>query len=406
MNQKNAATLTLVQLILPLYLPTFLLSVAQSTMIPVLPLFADSFHAGYGWIGLVLAGESIGMLVGDIPAGMLQRKYGARTTMLFGVLIWALSAICQYFSGHIALIFLFQMIGGFGFSFYGMGRLLMISERLAAENRGQAVSLIGGVFRMGRVIGPVTGGLFAGHFELRSAYLFFFAIVMLTFVVVRLFMPQIYPVDAEHTSTKLKHVFKGQASVFLTAGTGQFLLSLLRSGPRVIIPLYGANMLGLGVDQIGSIISIAAILDVALFIPAGWIMDHLGRKFSVIPSVALLGLCLFLIPFTGGYMGLLWAAIVGGVGNGISSGFIMTMGADLAPQAIRGEFLGIWRLIGDGGTTSSPLILGGLADLVSLAHTSWIMSAFGLVAVVLFAFRVPETLKAPIWRRRKRIIRS
>jgi MFS family permease len=401
MQLSSSKTLTLRQLILPLYLPTFLLSIAQSTMIPILPLFADSFQVGYSWIGIALAGEGIGMLLGDLPAGMSLRKLGARKTMLSGVMVWGICTLLLYWANHIVWVFALQVIGGFGFSFYGVSRLLMISEKLPSSLRGQAVALIGGVFRMGRVVGPIAAGLLAVHFQLRSGFIFFFLVVILSFLVLRLFMPEIYPESNPSMKNPIGTMLKGHTSILLRGGSGQFILSLLRNGPRVIIPLYGANVLGLGVEQIGGILSIAALLDMALFLPAGWIMDNFGRKFSVIPSVAFLGVSLLLIPFTSSYSGLLLVALIGGAGNGISAGLIMTMGADFAPPAYRGEFLGVWRFIGDSGSTTSPLILGALADLISLQQTSFVMSGFSVVGVFLFALMVPETLRNPIWHRRR-----
>ena len=69
-----------------------------------------------------------------------------------------------------------------------------------------------------------------------------------------------------------------------------------------------------------------------------------------------------------------------GLGNGIGSGTMMTLGADLAPAPGHGEFLGVWRLIGDVGSTGGPLVVGALADAVGLA-----LAAFGLAGVGVLA---------------------
>ncbi|MBI9049780.1 MAG: MFS transporter [Anaerolineaceae bacterium] len=398
-TEKNKA-MTIRQLILPLYLPTFLLAVAHSTMTPILPLFADSFKVGYSWIGLVLAGQGLGTLLGDVPAGMILHRLGIRKTMFVGVLTWGLCTLSLFWVNQIWMVFILQIIGGFGFSFYGVARMLLISDKLPSQFRGRAVSLVGGVFRMGRVVGPFVAGLLAVNFELRSGFIFFFLMVCLAFIVLFFFMPEFILAGKNHEKGSIGSVARENKKIFLTGGSGQFILSLLRSGPRVIIPLFGVKVLGLAVDDIGAILSLTALLDMFLFIPAGWIMDNLGRKFSVVPSIALLGISLFLIPFTTSYNGLLAMALIGGFGNGISAGLIMTLGADFAPAALRGEFLGIWRLIGDGGNSASPLIVGALADLLSLQQTTIALSGFSILGVLIFAFTMPEPLKYPIWRRR------
>ena len=46
-----------------------------------------------------------------------------------------------------------------------------------------------------------------------------------------------------------------------------------------------------------------------------------------------------------------------GFGNGIGSGMIMTLGADYSPAVGRAQFLGVWRLLADLGSTSGPALL-------------------------------------------------
>ena len=68
MSLNKAETLRQHPLILPVYLPTFLISLAGGIMTPVLPLYLREFEVGYGLVGLVLSGQAIGMLISDIPS--------------------------------------------------------------------------------------------------------------------------------------------------------------------------------------------------------------------------------------------------------------------------------------------------------------------------------------------------
>jgi sugar phosphate permease len=87
-------------------------------------------------------------------------------------------------------------------------------------------------------------------------------------------------------------------------------------------------------------------------------MDRLGRKVAIVPCFAIQGLVMLLLPLAGGFAGLLAVAAVRGFANGLGSGVMMTVGADLAPSGSRGEFLGVWRLVGDAGGSGAPLALG------------------------------------------------
>ena len=81
-----------------------------------------------------------------------------------------------------------------------------------------------------------------------------------------------------------------------------------------------------------------------------------------------------------------------GLGNGLGSGTMMTLGADLAPAEARGEFLGLWRFIGDIGNAGGPMVVGHIADLAGLATAPLIVAGIGLAGAGILGGLVPETL--------------
>jgi len=194
-----------------------------------------------------------------------------------------------------------------------------------------------------------------------------------------------------HTS-HLIEITRTYAGILTTAGIAQLLAQMIRTGRNSIIPLYAADVVGLDVQSIGWIITLSAAIDMAFFYPAGVIMDRYGRKYASVPSFLIQGIGMALVPLTFSFETLLMAGLVIGFGNGIGSGTMLTLGSDLAPKESMGEFLGVWRLIGDLGGTGAPLAVGGVADLVGLAMSALVMGLVGLGAGALLAFVVPETL--------------
>jgi len=71
---------------------------------------------------------------------------------------------------------------------------------------------------------------------------------------------------------------------------------------------------------------------------------------------------------------------------------MMTLGADLAPERARGEFLGLWRFIGDGGSAASPLVVGAIAEAMGLVFAPLGVAAIGFSGAAILGFLVPETL--------------
>ena len=160
----------------------------------------------------------------------------------------------------------------------------------------------------------------------------------------------------------------------------------------MFIPLWGESI-GLSVAEVGLAMSASGIADMLLFYPTGVVMDRLGRRWAAASSIAVMSLSLALMPLSGNFLSLLLIGILAGAGNGMGSGFLMTMGTDLAPKRGAGEFIGLWRLIGDVGTAAGPAVIGAVAGILSLAIAGPVVGLFGLGGAALFVFSVKETLR-------------
>jgi MFS family permease len=383
-------------LYLSIYLPAFILAFCKGMLIPILPLYASSFGISYGLIGLILAGEAIGMLVGDLPAGSLLRRLDRKWVMLLGLSLLIVSVLALFWAQNVWQLILFRFSAGVGTALWNISRHAFITEMIRTETRGRSIATLGGIFRLGSFAGPAVSGVVAASFGLKAPFLLYTGLAIVGALVTAVFIktsPQVSVRMAHGTYNHLLELLRVHRHTFLNAGLGQLLAQIIRSGRFVILPLYAANVLGLDVQAVGWIMSFSSLIDTLMFYPAGLLMDRLGRKSAIVPSLIILGLGMALIPLAADFGTLMVAASVVGFGNGLGSGSMMTLGADLAPKESLGEFLGVWRLIGDGGATSGPLAIGGLADALDLSVAPFVIAAIGLVAASVFAFRVPETLK-------------
>ena len=384
-------------LILPLYIPSILIAISWGIREPILPLYVREFGASYGLVGLVLSGEAIGMLIADLPSGMVIRWLGQKRTMVVGLALSALGGVALFWAQSVPELLLYRIAGGVGFSLYGVARHAYVAERVTVGQRGRAVALLGGVFRIGRFVGPTIGGFIGETFNLRVPFLLMAGLMGLALLVVILFLPKSavsQSIEGQSFKTYLQQlgaVARENGRILLPVGSGQLLAQMVRTGPSILFPLYGADVLGLDVGDIGAVISIGAAVDMTLFYPTGIIMDRLGRKFAIVPAFFLQAIGLMLIPLTQSFRGLAFMAGLIGFGNGLSSGTMMTLGADLAPPESRGEFLGMWRLIGDTGGMLGPIVGGAIAGWLALPIAAIVMGSSGMLSSLIFATLVPET---------------
>jgi MFS family permease len=329
---------------------------------------------------------------------VFMRRLGQKETMLVGAAVAALATAALFLAGSVPTAVALRIIAGFSRALFTVSRHAYVAGIASVGRRGRAIALFGGLMRIGSFLGPLAGGVMAASYGLRSTFLVFGAANLAAMAAMAVFVrasseERSAPSLRGHADLLLT-TLKERYRVLIASGGGQLLAQMIRAGRSAIIPLYAADVVGLDVTAIGAIVSLSSAVDMSLFYPAGWIMDHLGRKFAIVPSFLIQAVGMFLIPFTTSFGSLLAAAAVIGFGNGLGSGSMMTLGADLAPKHARGEFLGIWRLIGDVGQTGGPILVGQVADLVALPTAAWAIGAAGLCAGLIFWRLVPEPLKA------------
>jgi len=389
-------------LILPFYVPAFMLFLGSALLSPVLPLYAEDFEVSYAWIGAVASARALGMLLMDVPSGLLLRRLGHKRAILLGMAVTVGFRAAMSWAGSIQEAFVYQLVSGFGMALYSIARHAYVTERAPKSNRGRSMALFGGLVRIAGFIGPSIGGFVAAWMGLRVPFVVAGLVSVPAVLSVALFMPdgsaKATPSLEGRTSqprrtepVDLVEMLRGQARLLVPAGLGHVFVQTVRSGRGIIIPLYAANVLGLDVEQVGLLLTISAAVEMTVFWPAGWLMDNLGRKYSFVPSFALQAIGMACVPLAGGFAGLLACASLIGLGNGLSSGGMLTLGSDLAPDNARGEFLGVWRLIGDVGATAGPAVVGFVADGLALPFAALTLAVAGVLAALTFGVLLPET---------------
>jgi len=172
----------------------------------------------------------------------------------------------------------------------------------------------------------------------------------------------------------LRAIVREHRSLLRSLGLAVVLIGIVRGARTTVLPLWTVH-LGMSPTTTSLIFGLSGAVDMLLFYPSGRVMDLRGRLWIGIPSMLTMMVAFALLPVTGTLATVAVVAMLLGFGNGIGSGIIMTLGADVAPDAYRSQFLGVWRLLGDSGNAAGPLILSAGAALGSLAAGVWVIAA-------------------------------
>ncbi len=398
---------------LPALLPTLLFSTGEGAIIPIIPTVADNLGASLAIAGLVAAAITVGELAGNIPSGWLVARIGERPAMIGAAALSVIGlVICLLSPNAVALGFGIFLVGLSG-AVFALARHAFLTSFVPIVYRARALSTLGGVFRLGFFLGPflTAGGI---HLFGSPAVAFWIHLVMCTaaaIVLVTLPDPtksfgavrtvrgadgrqlREGEVLAEKESTGLFRTIALNRAVLTRLGAGAALIGAMRSSRAVIVPLWAVSI-GLGGSTTAIIIGIAGAVDFALFYSSGQIMDRFGRLWSALPSMIGLAVGHLVLAFTHDLTGATsWfvaATMLLALANGLGSGILMTLGADLADKTNPAPFLGAWRFTGGLGGAGAPLAIAGITAITSLSLAAGVMGVIGLIGAGILLRYLPR----------------
>ncbi|HEU5484118.1 MAG TPA: MFS transporter [Microlunatus sp.] len=378
MDPDPSDTFSWRQVAIPVYGPTLLVSIGAGAILPLVALSARDLGASVGVAALVVAMLGIGQLVGDLPAGALAARIGERRALIIACLVDVAALIGAYLAPSVILLTAAVFVAGLANAVFGLARQAYLTAAVPMRVRARAMSTLGGIFRIGSFIGPFVGAIIVTHRDIASAYVFA-AVTSLAAAGLAALLPDL-PVPAEQPGRStavpdrptVLSVLAAHRRVLLTLGSGVLLLSAARATRQVIVPLW-AEAQGVDAATTSVIFGISAGVDMLLFYPGGAIMDRYGRAAVTVPAMITLGVGFVLLPLTHTPVTIGLIACLMGLGNGISSGVVMTLGADAAPIEGRSQFLGGWRLCADLGNALGPLAIGGISAVATLGLATVVM---------------------------------
>lgn len=400
-----------------IYGPTILFALGEGAVIPLLPVFASQLGADVPTAALVASALVVGQLCGNIPAGWAVARAGERVTMAIGGAVAMAGVAGVALAPNLAVLTASVFVIGFCAAVFGLARHSFMTTRVPLAFRARALSLLGGSFRLGMFVGPFIAAALLAVFGDEHATVWFFGVCLVATVLLVLLAPdpETQPVigapgraaadEAEDTGEAVTGSIPTNArtGVFRTMwrhrrvlsrlGLAAASLSAVRSARQVVLPLWGVSI-GLDAQTIALVVGISGAIDFALFYASGQVMDRFGRLWAALPAMILMGAGFVALSFTHDLsQAAMWFALfaaVLGVGNGLSSGILLTLGADVAPPADPAPFLGSWRTLTDAGGAVAPLIVSALAAVASLPVATAAMGIVGLVGAAAFVRWVPR----------------
>jgi MFS family permease len=394
-----------------LYAGTFF-SGAWAMILPTIPVLARQFGVSAGGAAQIVTAFAAGKFVGTIIAGMLLDRMGTRVALVGGPLVASLAALSVVWTPWFFVILFLAMIMGAADSLWATAREVAGIDLAHRSQRGRVISGLHGVHTIGAAFSPFAGGWLTETFGFEAAFAGYAVATVLSVPLGFVGPAAALPPQAEKTKDAprgwspsaiiqrlraIKDLYREIDPNLRPTYCAITFATLVNQSQRVIVqsmlPLYAAYYLHLAPTQIGMLFTVSGIIVFAMIIPAGFLMDRVGRKWCTVPSTAIPGLVFFLIPMTGSFAQLAILVGVTGLAQGLSLGSLATSTYDVVPAHARGRLQALRRTIAELGSGVAPLIGGYMANAYNPGVPFLMYAPLLILSATLLAVVGKETLR-------------
>lgn len=382
------------RLLVPVYFPWAMATLGSGVLLPVLPLYLEQSGVRLSLIGLVTAAAGIGSVLGGLPASSLAERRGTDRLLAVALIIMAGTAALLGVTDAVVALVVLRVAYGFGHSGISQSRQLVVARSVGVGLRGRVNSWIGGTHRLMFVFGPLLGGFVYDRWGEGAAFALAGGLTSLGLAF--LILPggrDDHPVSAPKERTRIGPSLWRHRRRLAIASLGPILVMSARQGRHVVVPLIG-DELALDPVAIGVLVAAGTTADFLLFPISGYVMDRWGRLQSMVPAFLFMALGLVLLGLADSVTQAVVAGIVIGVGNGLSSGTMLTLSTDLAPPDEPGPFIAGFQTLSAAGSFSGPLLVGWVADVYGLGTAAIALAVTLAVGVAWIALVIGETGKS------------
>lgn len=375
--------------VLVLGMIAFSVAVGFGVMVPVLPVYAQSFGVGAFEASAVISAFALMRLVSAPVVGPLIDRLGERPVLVTGVLVVAASTALAALAGSYWPFLVLRGVGGIGSAMFTVSSMTLLLNTVTPRMRGRAAGFFQGGFLLGGMTGPAVGGLLA-QISLTAPFWFYAATLtvagLIGLVVLRSSGRHREAATGEDVRPMRRVLADSRYQAALVAALGQGWTSFgVRSA---LVPLMVVGALGRDPGWTGIAFAVSAVVQTLALGPAGRFVDTTGRRPAMVAGGAISALAILGVSLSGHIAVLIVALAVYGVGSALLG---------TAPAAAVGDAAGgrsgtpvaVFSMVSDLGAIVGPLLAGWIVDRGSYPL------AFGVGALIfvvgsLLALRMPS----------------
>ena len=383
--------------LLVIFLTVLIDLIGFGIVIPLLPFYAESFHATPFDVGMLVASYSAMQFIFSPILGGLSDRFGRRPVLFFSILGSGVGYLILGFAGSLLMVFIGRIFGGITAGNLSTAQAY-IADVTTRENRAKGMGLFGMAFGLGFILGPALAGFFS---QFGAAVPFYVAAGLSFFNAVLLFFVLPETRSAEHRAeTSAGSRFAALATSFrnkklATINLQYFLLVTAFSMMTTAFAYFTFLNFEYGAEETGYVLAYVGFLAVVF---QGGVFGKLAKQFGeaklVITGCVILILSLAAVPFvtyeSAGLTGLLIGCGCFALGNSLASPSLTSLASKSASEADQGKTMGVLQSWASLARVIGPALTGVLLnnkmnDIDPLTLRRNFLTAAGIMVLALVA---------------------
>lgn len=353
------------------------------TYSPILAAYVKNLGASNKMAGIIIGSYGFTQMLFRIPLGIASDKLRRRRMFItFGIFFSLFSSVGLLLFRNLTVILLFRSLAGAAAATW-VDFTVLYTSYYRREDSVRAIGTLNFFNNFGQTSAMFFGGLVADSFGWSASFdmgivLAAVGIILSRFIVENRSEPE--PAKAMKLRDFLE-VAKDRRliSVSVLAVLSQSITFATVFG---FTPVYAAASLHSGKLAM-SLLTVFASLPSAFsaLIAGSRLAPRFGEKKVIMAGFAIAGVFTITIPFTHSYLLLILTQVAAGFGRGMSFPLLMGLSIRDVPMERRSTAMGFFQSVYGLGMFAGPVIMGGLADLLSLQMGFVLFGIFGLLIV-------------------------
>jgi MFS family permease len=389
-----------------------IMSGTWAMFVPAIAVLSASFQISAGTAAQIVTALSLGRFAGMPISGIILDRLGTRASLIAGPALACIAALLAAAAPWFSLLLVTVFLIGIADSIWVIAREVAGVDLVRPDQRGRVLSGFHGVNYLGLAFGPLIGGMLTEAFGFRSVFVAYGACAAISVILGLTVENRVPGTDAISKETRVKG-WGPRAMIRRLAGLRELFYQIepqLRATYAVLvlatftsfahrvttqslIPVYASSILGMTPKDIGLLFTISGLSVFIMILPAGFVIDKVGRKWATVPSTGIPALAFVLIPFCSSFIQLAILLSFLGIANGLSLGSLATSTYDVVPAHARGRLQAARRTIAEIGGVGAPFLGGLLADRFSPGVPFLAYAPLLIIAALLLALVARETLE-------------